>query len=324
MSDDHTDPSGGRSSQDGGGSRSPRKSSDLYAAVTQRMIELLEKGVVPWRSPILSHRVGYPQNLITRKPYRGVNVFLLAVTRHFMGYDSAYWATFRQIQQAGGHVRRGERATLVVFYKQHEFDDEQTGEKKRVPLLRHFNVFNLTQCDGITPPDPPPAPAKPFVPIEEAARIVEGYKDGPAIEHRGSRACYTPTTDTISIAEPGRFATPEEYYATLFHELAHSTGHSKRLDRGLDKNLRPFGSPDYSREELVAEMAAAFLCGQADIHPAVIENQTAYLKAWLGRLREDSKLLITAASAAQRAAEWIRPCGEPDSDEPNPPLTGSE
>lgn len=302
MSDDQTRPSRGRSASPSSGG----KTSDLYATITQRMIDILEKGVVPWRSPIIRHDLGWPRNFNTERPYRGVNVFFLATTSHFMGYDSACWLTFRQAQAAGGCIRKGEKATMVVFFKPYEVTDRVSGEKKTVPLLRYFNVFNLSQCEGIAAPDAPPLNPVEFKPIEEAEKIVAGYADAPSIHHGGSRAFYRPTVDEVHLPSPDRFRSREEYYATLFHELAHSTGHSKRLDRGLDKELVPFGSPDYSKEELVAEMAAAFLCGHAGIQPIVIENQAAYLSGWLGKLKKDPKLLISAASAAQRADEWIR------------------
>jgi len=283
------------------------RSSDLYAKITQQIIEMLEKGVVPWRSPILgAGTVGYPKNLVSDKPYRGVNVFLLAVMAHFKEFESAYWVTFRQAQERGGKVRRGEKATMVVFFKPYEVEGDAPGEKKQVFVLRHFNVFNLSQCEGLPVPDAPKYTPSEFRPLEAAARVVAKYQDGPAIQHCGSRAFYRPATDIVSIPEPTRFVTTEEYYGTLFHELGHSTGHSKRLDRGLDKDLRPFGSPDYGKEELVAEMTAAFLCGEVRIQPAVIENSAAYISGWLGQLKKDSKLVIAAASAAQRAAEWIR------------------
>ena len=135
---------------------------------------------------------------------------------------------------------------------------------------------------------------------------MKGYEGGPAVEHAGTQAYYRPLTDDVRLPEPTRFASSEEYYATLFHELVHSTGHSKRLDRKLDTDPKPFGSPDYGREELVAEMGAAFLCGHSGIKPAVIENQTAYINGWLRQLKEDKRLVIAAAGAAQKAADWIR------------------
>jgi antirestriction protein ArdC len=145
-----------------------------------------------------------------------------------------------------------------------------------------------------------------FTPIEAAENLVKGYYDGPVVEHGGQQAYYRPGSDMVRMPDATRIASPEEYYSTMFHELAHSTGHSKRLDRGLDSIPKPFGSLDYGKEELIAEMAAAFLCGETGIKSAVIDNQAAYIDGWLRQLKQDRKLVIVAASAAQKAADWIR------------------
>ena len=282
------------------------RTSDLYAQITQKILDMLDRGIVPWRSPILGQSAtGIPQNLESRKPYRGINVFLLAITAFFKGYESHYWLTFNQARSLGGAVKKGEKATPVVFWKMYEVEDPQTHEVKRIPIAREYNVFNAVQCQGIEIPDAPAFPPNTFYPIERAELIVKGYRDGPAIERQGGRAYYRPRPDIVTLPEPHRFKTPEEQYSTLFHELSHSTGHPSRLARQLPDSIPPFGSPDYGKEELIAEMSAAFLCAHAGIAPAVIENQAAYLSGWLGKIRQDKKLLITAASAAQRSADWI-------------------
>jgi antirestriction protein ArdC len=280
---------------------------DLYQGVTNQIIAMLDKGVVPWRSPILGQAsAGHPKNLITEKPYRGVNVFLLAFTAWSKGYGSSCWLTFNQAKSLGGTIRKGEKSSTVIFWKQLETIDKETRKPATIPLLRYFNVFNVEQCEGITPPDAPAIEPSTFAPIERAEHIVERYlSDGPIVHHIGQQAVYLPASDSIRIAKPERFASSEEYYGTLFHELAHSTGHSKRLDRKLDTQPQPFGSSDYGKEELIAEMAAAFLCGDAGIQPAVIENQAAYIGGWLRKIKEDKRLVITAAAAAQKAADWI-------------------
>jgi len=283
------------------------RSFDLYSEITRQIVEMLDKGVIPWRSPIMGQsKGGYPKNLDSKKPYRGVNVLLLAFTAYVKGFGSSYWLTFRQAKEAGGSVKKGEKSAMVVFWKQYEVEDVQTGDKKAVPILRYYHVFNVEQCEGIKPPDAVAFTPTDFKPIDEAEKIVKGYADGPAIDHCGQQAFYQSGIDTVKIPEPSRFRSAEEYYSTLLHELSHSTGHSRRLNRKLDTELTPFGSPDYGREELVAEMSASFLCGQAGITPAVIENQAAYISGWLGRIKEDKKLIIQAAAAAQRAADWIR------------------
>ncbi|MBL8879300.1 MAG: DUF1738 domain-containing protein [Phycisphaerales bacterium] len=280
---------------------------DLYQTVTDRIVAMLEQGVAPWRSPILGRTsAGHPYNLASGKPYRGVNVFLLAFTAWAKGYPSPHWLTFNQARQKGGVVKKGEQASMVVFWKKHEIEDKETGEAKTVPVLRYYSVFNTEQCDGVPAPGVPPFTPLDFRPIEAAAAIVSGYSDAPAVTHVGSRAEYLPLSDAVRLPDPTRFVSAEEYYGTLFHEFAHSTGHSRRLNRGIDTKLAPFGSPDYSREELVAEMAAAFLCGQAGIEPVTLENQAAYLQGWIRVLKGDKRLVITAAGAAQKAADWIR------------------
>ena len=279
---------------------------DVYQAVTDRILELLDGGAVPWRHPIRrGGGDGWPKNLESRRPYRGVNVFLLATTAWAKGYESSYWLTYKQAQSQGGQVRKGEKSSMVVFWKQYETTDRQTGEAKKVPVLRYYNVFNAAQVDGLTVPDATPPAAEPFEPITEAERIVAGFAGGPLIEHGGSQAYYRPADDLVRLAEPARFLSREFYYATAFHELAHSTGHSSRLDRGLDANLAPFGSADYSREELVAEMGSAFLCAVAGISPPTIEQSAAYIAGWRKKLAADPKLVVTAAGAGQRAADWI-------------------
>lgn len=280
---------------------------DIYQHVTDEIIAMLEQGVVPWRSPILGRqKAGLPKNLDSRKDYRGINSFLLAFTAYAKGYESSYWLTFNQAKQYKGSIRKGEKSSIVVFWKTYEVIDKETGEPKQVPVLRYYRVFNVAQCEGITAPDAIQYTPAEFNPIDAAEAIMNGYDQAPTIGHGGSRAFYRPLNDSVRLPEPTRFASSEEYYSTLFHELAHSTGHSSRLDRGIDTNLQPFGSPDYGKEELVAEMAAAFLSAYAGIKPVTIENQAAYLQGWLKQLRGDKRLVITAAGAAQRAADWIR------------------
>jgi len=280
---------------------------DIYQNVTDQIIAMLEKGVVPWRSPILGRQsAGMPKNLESGKEYRGVNVFLLAFTAWASGYESSYWLTFNQAKQKKGSVKKGEKSSFVIFWKQYETTDKETGEPTKVPVLRYYRVFNVAQCEGVAAPDAATFTPTDFQPIDAAESIVKAYADAPVIEHGGTRAFYRPSTDVVRLPEPSRFTSCEEYYSTLFHELAHSTGHSKRLDRGIDSDPQPFGSPDYGKEELVAEMAAAFLSAHAGIKPVTIENQAAYLQGWLKQLRGDKKLVIAAAGAAQKASDWIR------------------
>ncbi len=280
---------------------------DLYQEITDQIVRMLDNGVVPWRNPILGRgTAGHPMNLESGKAYRGVNVFLLAVKAFAHGYESSYWLTFNQAKNRGGSVRKGEKSTMVVFWKQHAITDEKTGKPKTIPVLRYFNVFNVAQCEGINPPDAKLFQPIDFKPLEAAEAIVKTYADPPTIEHGGNQAFYRPAVDLVRVPEPTRYTSGEEYYSVLFHELAHSTGHSKRLDRKLDTAPKPFGSSDYGREELVAEMASAFLCGHAGINPSVIDNQASYIAGWLKTIRSDKRLVIVAAGAAQRASDLIR------------------
>lgn len=289
--------------------RVPKKQRrDIYQEITDRILQLLEQGTVPWRNPIRrGSGDGWPKNLDTQKRYRGINVFLLAITAWEKGYGSDYWLTFRQAGNQGGKVRKGEKSSLVTFWKLFETKDKKTDEDVTLPVLRHYNVFNVEQCEGIEAPDAPEEHSeRTFNPLEQAEAIIRNYSDAPAITHEGYQARYRPAIDTILIPEPKRFEDAESYYGTLFHEAAHSTGISKRLNRGLDdESPAPFGSPDYSKEELVAEMGAAFLNATAGISPPTIEQSAAYIDNWKTILKGDKRLVVTAAGAAQKAADWI-------------------
>ncbi len=278
---------------------------DLYQVVTNRIIHLIEQGVAPWRNPIAGQELSLPNNLNSGRSYRGVNVFLLAMKAWEEGYRSPWWLTFKQAKERGGKVRRGEKSTLVIFWKQYVTKDRATGEEITVPVLRYFRVFNTEQCEGMSVPEESLAERPQVEALPACQTIVDGFPLPPTIHYGGSQAFYRPTEDLVSVPELSSFSSTKEGYATLFHELAHATGHSTRLDRGLDRKLRPFGSPDYSREELIAEMTAAFLCAESGITPATIENQAAYLQGWLKKLKAESRLVIVAAGSAQRAADWV-------------------
>jgi antirestriction protein ArdC len=185
-------------------------------------------------------------------------------------------------------------------------DITQDAEPVKVPVMRYYNVFNAEQIEGVEIPDAVKFEPLDFHPIEAAEKIAAGYLGGPEVLYDGGQqAFYRPSTDTIHMPEKTRFASVVEFYSTYYHECAHSSGHSSRLDRKLDTDPKPFGSADYGKEELIAEMAAAFLCSHAGIQPTVIENQAAYLGGWLKQIKADKKLVISAAGQAQRAADWI-------------------
>jgi antirestriction protein ArdC len=237
-----------------------------------------------------------------------VNTLLLDLTAATEGYTSPYWVTFGQAIALGGAVRRGETSTMIVFWKQlllpSDDDDEQ--RPRRIPLLRHYNVFNTEQCDGLDERIPPPPAPEAFAPLEAARSLLAKMPDPPRVIHGGSRAYYRPATDTVGLPQPECFESSEAYYATSYHEHVHATGHRRRLARKEIMQISEFAGPGYSREELVAEMGAAFLCAIADIAvPSLEINTAAYIASWTSKLREDPKLLVLAASQAQRACDFI-------------------
>jgi len=279
----------------------------VYEIITERILEKLEAGTVPWHKPWSAG--GAPRNLVSGKEYRGVNIFLLGC----QGFTSPYWLTFKQAKQLGGSVRKGERATPVVFWKwiERASEDPETSETQtqKIPLLRYYSVFNVEQCDDISHArlDAQLDEPRPFNPIEAAEAIVSGYPEPPtiALDGRGS-AYYRPATDSIHMPEPDAFDSEAHYYATLFHEMTHSTGHESRLARtGVTNRIR-YGSHEYSQEELVAEMGAAFLAAEAGIDSeALVDNSASYVASWMERLRSDPKLVVLAGAQAQKAVDHI-------------------
>jgi len=269
-------------------------------------MEELERGCVPWHQPWKSpDGVRVPTSFVSKKPYRGVNTFLLAVSRFKAGYSSNYWLTFKQIQALGGNVK-GQHSEMVVFWKLLEKPAENPTPKHEtdyIPMLRYYRVFNLDQVTGIKKPSIEGLPA--FQPIKEAEEIAAKYQGQIGVSHGGNRAYYQPSTDSIRMPERGTFDNRESYYSTLFHEFTHSTGHESRLNRPGIVETHFFGDEIYSKEELVAEMGAAMLCGIVGIENKTIRNSASYIESWLGKLRDDKKLVVHAAAAAQKAADFI-------------------
>ena len=279
-----------------------KTSVDVYQIITDRLIGILETGTAPWRKPWNCGSEGGPLNLISRKHYQGINCFLLACSP----FGSPYWLTYRQANELGGSVGKGEKGCPVIFWKIYEKDDPEAEDgKKRLPVLRHYTVFNVEQCEGITAPAPDENTWHEHDPIEVAETVQLAMPNRPTVEIGGIQAYYSPLRDCIQIPELFRYERPEEYYSTLFHELAHSTGHESRLNREGVAGSHFFGDAVYSREELVAEMTAAFLCGHCGIENSTIQNSAAYLQSWIKALRGDKRLAITAAAQAQKAANYI-------------------
>lgn len=279
---------------------------NIYDAVTERIVNQLEQGVIPWRKEWKSTGPSsLPFNKISEKPYRGINVLLLLCS----GFNDPRWLTYKQAQGIGAQVRKGEKGTPIVFWSKFigTKTDSKTGdsEERMIPFARQYTVFNIEQCDGITADLPIDSPA--FEPIPAAQKISDDYLQRAHVElrHGGDRAFYHPRLDYIQMPIPGSFVSPEAYYSTLFHEAGHSTGHSSRLDRDF-KGGTTFGDCDYSKEELVAEFTAAFLCGEVGLSNERLElNHAAYIQGWMRALKNDKKMLISAAQKAQRAADLV-------------------
>lgn len=270
--------------------------------ITEKIIERLEQGDIPWKmpwSPLAGPRA--PRNLITDKPYRGINIFILAGEK----YSSPYWLTYRQAMEKGGNIRKGEKGTTVVYWNWIPVDDKETGEEKEIPLLRHYRVFNLEQTEGIEEPPSPDNIDNTFDPIEEAEDLIAFMPNRPNVHHGGDKAYYNPLKDYVKLPPKKSFQREEGYYCTLFHEIGHATGHVSRLGRKGVMDATSFGSHEYSKEELIAEMTAAFLCAEAGIEQAIIDNSAAYIQSWLKQLKSDKSMVIMAAGQAQKAADFI-------------------
>ena len=290
----------------------------VYERVTQKITELLKQGVVPWQKPWDAH-VGPPRNGASGRYYRGLNVFMLS----YAGFDSPWWFTPRQVNDLDGHIRKGERVSYVQFFKpwlpkgepgeapESDVGEAEVSDRRRpVFIVRAYRVVNLDQCTGpgvdrFRDKHPARRPANnDNDPIAGCERIVADMPSPPAIRHGGNRACYWPAIDQISMPRRETFVSSEAYYGTIFHELTHSTGHSDRLNRKTLVAGAPFRSPTYTREELVAEMGAAFLCAIAGIQDPTIENSASYINGWLKYLSSDPKALLVAGAQAQKAADY--------------------
>jgi len=246
-----------------------------YEIITEKIIKLLEAGIVPWRRPWSA--VGMPRNLVSQRSYRGINVFLLSATNH----ASPFWLTLREANQLGGHVRKGKQSQIVVFWKVDRAADhaviepdstqDETEPGRRRFVLRYYRAWNLKQCelpqtvlDRLSKTE-----THHHDPIEAAERIMAGMPNPPELQYGGSKACYSPAADRITLPCPELFISAAEFYANAFHEMSHATGNPKRLNRKSISETVPFRSPIYAAEELIAEMGAAYLCAEAGISPAV-------------------------------------------------------
>jgi antirestriction protein ArdC len=288
---------------------------DAYQVITNRILEKMEGGQIPWHKPW--HSLGQPRNFLTGHVYTGINSFLL----NFLSEGLPLFVTFRQAQKLGGNIRKGAKGFPIIFFNVMEKKKKggKPDEVERIPFATYSTVFNVADVEGahLIMPE---AVTSNFEPLEAAEAIVSSWADRPAIKHLDQRAYYVPAQDYVNMPIFSSFTSAEGYHKTLFHELTHATGHAQRLNRpDLANNMATKGAAGYAREELTAEMGAAFLCGAAGMNPAATDDNTvAYLQFWLGMLKADPKLLVQAASHAQKAANLILGY-EPEQPE-NPPL----
>lgn len=284
-----------------------RDFSKVYETVTNQIIEEMEKGIIPWHKPWTAISGAY--NAKSKRFYGFMNQMIL-------GKPGAY-ASFKQWNELGAKIKKGEHAYTIMewFSKKIEWTskDEETGEETKHSYLRWYPrtypVFHQSQVEGWTAPEI--ETIKPADPIAEAEEVIENYKVFSGIreiktDEMSDKAFYSPTFDYIQVPMKEQYKNINEYYSTLFHEMTHSTGHTSRLDRGLNVKLAAFGSNDYSKEELVAELGSAMIMTRLGIDtPETFQNSTAYLQGWLKALKNDKSLLISAASHAEAATRYI-------------------
>jgi antirestriction protein ArdC len=277
------------------------KKFDLYEIVTGKIIDLLESGVIPWQIPWRTAS-GMPRNLVTLRPYNGINFWLLLCRKD----SNPLYLTFEQTKSLGGTIKKGEKSTMIVFWKLLK-SETKGDEEKIIPLLRYYHVFNISQTEGINEKRIPKTDVfdHDFNPVIVAETLINNWVDCPKIVQDSNSAYYEPKLDQVCIPSPRVFFNDQQYYSTLYHELVHSTGHNKRLGRHSKIKDYNFGSQNYSQEELVAEMGAAYLCGITNIQQQTIENNAAYIKSWIKTFKGDSKVLILAAAQAQKAVDYI-------------------
>lgn len=295
------------------------KTKNVYEQITAKIIEQLENGIVPWQKPWVGGSYKGCISHTSGKPYSLLNQMLLDGRQ-------GEWLTWKQVQAEGGKVKKGEIASFVVFWtfvEKYELEavcddkgnqlDGDKGVRKVVtgyyPVLKSYYVFHIEQCEGIKPRFNNTPVRYDHTPAEEAERVVREYveRDGLKLEVEDTgTACYSPMLDRVRVPMMSQYKDVEEYYSTLFHELTHSTGHEKRLNREEVTGFHIFGDHDYSREELVAELGAAFLCNTLHIDSEkAFKNSAAYIGGWLKKLYNDKKMIVNAAAKAERAVEYI-------------------
>jgi antirestriction protein ArdC len=268
---------------------------NLYQSVTDKIVAEIEAGTIPWAQPWEGGPV-MPANAVTGRPYSGINTLILMMAARDRGYRAHGWMTFKQANEIGASVRKGEKATPVAFVK---FLEGEDGEKK-VPVLRTFYVFNTAQIDNLPAAYQPqePKPRAHDEKYEEALRFAEGC--GIPIIYGADRCCYIPSQDEIQMVDYGRFKSDDDWFGVVAHELVHATGHKSRLNREYG---RRFGDAKYAFEELVAEIGSAFISSRIGFQP--IHRSAAYVESWLKVLKDDKRAIFSAASYASHAADYL-------------------
>lgn len=297
--------------------QSTESSKDVYTRVTERIISDLEQGIRTWLKPwSAEHAAGRISRPLRHNgtPYRGMNILLLWGESVAKGYAAPIWMTYKQAQEIGGQVRKGEHGSLVVYastmrVKEHraitrtEQDENGADIEREIPFMKAYTAFNVEQIDGL----PAHYYAQPVNPLPLSERIENADRfmtaTGATIQHGGNSAFYAPARDVIQLPPFEAFKDKESFYSTALHELTHWTRHEKRLQR--DFGRQKFGDAGYAREELVAELGAAFLCADLGITPEIREDHAAYLGHWLQVLKEDKRAIFSAAAHAQRAADYL-------------------
>ncbi len=312
----------------------------IYQMVTDRIVEALKKGQVPWQKPWqrLAGIPVLPCNVASKREYNGINAMLLYMEAAENHYELPVWLTLKQANSLGGGVKAGSRSMPVIFWKQwtppssgesagksrvEDADAMVRGEsgageveerQETIPILRYYAVFNAEQTYGVKPVEAlqqriaKQLQERGFNPVEEADKIVSAAREhlGCKFMERGNKAAYMPKADMVMMPHREMFKEPANFYLTVFHEFVHATGHKDRLKRSGFGGYSLTNKDEYAREELVAEIGACYLANKCGIlRPELFENSTSYLQAWMQRLKEDPKLIIAASSQAMRAVEFI-------------------
>jgi len=287
---------------------------DTYQEVTDAVIKSLEEGTVVWQCPW--NTVGFPKNITTDINYRGWNIFWLNFNTMMNNYTTPYYITYKQAQELGGTVKKGEKGTQITYWATielkslaREIEDQETGDKKEIcptkMVPKVHTVFNIDQTEGIEFPKFEALFRSNASKIQACENIIAEMPNKPKISLDGKSAYYSPKLDAVTVPSLEISKTNESFYSTLFHELAHSTGHASRLNRKELVESDGYGKTNYSKEELTAEMTAGFLCAITGIEQVTHANSAAYIEFWLKALKNDKTLILKAAAQAQKAADYI-------------------